>query len=70
MVRAEKRKFAEEQRQLHELKQSLFPNGDLQERVENFMPYYARFGREFLQIILDNSLTLEQEFTILELSAK
>jgi len=65
MVRAEKRKFAEEQKLVRELKQALFPNEDLQERVENFMPYYARWGQEFIRCIYENSLTLEQEFNVL-----
>jgi bacillithiol biosynthesis cysteine-adding enzyme BshC len=68
MIRAEKRKFGEEQKQLHELKEALFPNGDLQERVENFMPYYARWGRGFIQKIYECSLTLEQEFVVLTLN--
>jgi bacillithiol synthase len=65
MLRAEKRKFAEEQNQLRELKEALFPNGDLQERVENFMPYYARFGKEFLKNLYEHSLTIEQEFAVI-----
>ena len=65
MIRAEKRKFAEEQNQIRELKQALFPNGDLQERVENFMPYYAKCGSEFINAIYKHSLTLEQQFIIL-----
>jgi bacillithiol biosynthesis cysteine-adding enzyme BshC len=65
MIRAEKRKFAEEQHLIHELKQALFPNGDLQERVENFMPYYARWGSAFIQCIYENSLALEQQFAII-----
>jgi len=70
MVRAEKRKYAEEQNLVHELKQTLFPNGDLQERVENFLPYYSRSGRAFLKLIYDCSLTLEQEFVVIEYSAE
>jgi bacillithiol biosynthesis cysteine-adding enzyme BshC len=65
MIRAEKRKFAEEQHLIHELKQTLFPNGDLQERVENFMPYYARWGDKFINTIYQQSLTLEQQFIVL-----
>ena len=65
MIRAEKRKYAEEQNQIRELKQALFPNGDLQERVENFMPYYANCGREFINALYKHSLTLEQQFIIL-----
>ena len=65
MVRAEKRKYAEEQHTVHEMKNALFPNGDLQERVENFMPYFARWGKAFINCIYDHSLTLEQEFVVL-----
>jgi bacillithiol synthase len=65
MLRAEKRKFEAEQRHLRKIKSHLFPNNNLQERVENMMPFYAKWGRDFLNIIYKNSLTLEQEFTIL-----
>lgn len=65
MLRAEKRKFSDQQRQLHTLKSHLFPGNSLQERVENIAYYYARWGASFLQNIYDHSLTLEQEFTIL-----
>ncbi len=65
ILRAEKRKFGEEEKQLHDLKEALFPNGSLQERVNNFMPYYAKLGRKFLHCIYENSPTIEQEFVIL-----
>ncbi len=65
MLRAEKKKFDAQQQQLHKLKQQLFPQNNLQERVENFMLYYAKWGGGFLQIIYENSLSLEQEFVIL-----
>lgn len=66
MLRAEKKKFEAQQRQLHKLKEQLFPHNSLQERIENFMPFYAKWGSEFIRIIYDNSPTLEQEFIILE----
>ena len=66
MLRAEKKKFEAQQRQLHKLKEQLFPHNSLQERIENFMPFYAKWGAGFIRIIYDNSPTLEQEFIILE----
>ncbi len=66
MLRAEKRKFEEQSRQLAAVKKALFPNNGLQERVDNFMPYYAKWGRAFIQLIYDNSLTMEQRFVVLE----
>jgi bacillithiol biosynthesis cysteine-adding enzyme BshC len=65
LLRAEKRKFEIEARQLTAVKQALFPNNSLQERVENFLPYYARWGQQFIRTIYEHSLPLEQKFTLL-----
>jgi len=67
LLRAEKRKFADQQRQLQSLKTALFPGGGLQERVENFMPWYAAYGKEFIRKLYEQSLALEQEFVVLAL---
>ncbi len=66
MLRAEKKKFAAQQRQLHKLKMQLFPHDSLQERIENFMPFYAKWGKDFIKAVYKSSLGLEQEFVILE----
>ena len=66
MLRAEKRKYKDQLRQIHAIKQVLFPMNSLQERIENFMPYYAKWGSHFIDMIYDNSLTLEQEFFMLD----
>ena len=65
MLRAEKRKFIDQQRQIHSIKQKLFPQNGLQERIDNFTYYYAKWGRKFLQQLYQHSLALEQEFVIL-----
>lgn len=65
LLRAEKRKFDAQERQLAALKNALFPNNGLQERVENFMPFYAKWGRQFIQFIYDHSLTFEQQFVVI-----
>ena len=66
MLRAEKKNFEAQQRQLHKLRSQLFPHGSLQERIENFMPFYAKWGKDFINAVYENSLGLEQEFVILE----
>ncbi len=66
MLRAEKLKFETLHRQLHQLKSSLFPLNNLQERGENFMPYYAQYGAAFIQMLYQHSLLLEQKFAILK----
>jgi len=49
MLRAEKRKFADQQRQIHSIKEHLFPGNGLQERQENLSYYYAKWGKEFIK---------------------
>lgn len=66
LLRAEKRKYEAEERQIHVIKSALFPKDGLQERIENFMPYYAKWGMDFFTLLYNHSLTLEQEFVVLE----
>ncbi len=66
MLRAEKRKFEDTKNQLHKILDSLFPGGNLQERTENFMLFYTKFGSDFINEIYKNSVTLTQQFCVLE----
>lgn len=66
MLRAEKRKFSDRQQQIHTIKEHLFPGQGLQERKDNFSYYYAKWGKDFIKKLYDNSLTFEQEFVLLE----
>ena len=65
MLRAEKRKFADQQRQIHSIREKLFPQNGLQERYENLMYFYSKWGKEFIQQIYQHSLSLEQEFVVI-----
>ncbi len=67
MLRAEKRKFDIQRNQLSKLKGQLFPNASLQERVDNFMPYYARYGKNFINALYEHSPALDQAFIILSI---
>ncbi|MEO9022974.1 MAG: bacillithiol biosynthesis cysteine-adding enzyme BshC [Ginsengibacter sp.] len=64
MLRAEKRKFTNQKGQLNKIFSSLFPNEGLQERTENFMLFYSRWGDDFFKMLYENSLTLEQKFCV------
>ncbi|WP_153795974.1 bacillithiol biosynthesis cysteine-adding enzyme BshC [Foetidibacter luteolus] len=68
MLRAEKRKFGTEKERIEKIKAVLFPNNNLQERVENLAGFYAVYGEGLIDLLLENSLTLEQQFSILVLS--
>jgi len=65
LLKAEKRKFGDHRRQIHDIRAALFPTNGLQERIDNFMPWYAAKGKKFIEDLYDHSLTLEQEFVIL-----
>jgi bacillithiol biosynthesis cysteine-adding enzyme BshC len=66
ILRAEKKNHEEVRRKIHEIREALFPKEELQERIENFIPWYAEYGKSFIDQILHHSLTLEQEFVVLE----
>ena len=65
MLRAEKRKFTDQQGQIQKVKAHLFPGNGLQERHENISCYYAKYGPAILQLLYNESLSLEQEFVML-----
>jgi bacillithiol biosynthesis cysteine-adding enzyme BshC len=67
LLKAERSHFEAHQRQIRVIKNALFPGGSLQERVENFMPYYAAYGKELMERLYEYSKPLDQQFCILTL---
>lgn len=65
MLRAEKRKFTDQQRQIQTIKNQLFPGNGLQERHENIAYYYSKWGKDFIEQLYRHSLGLEQEFVVI-----
>lgn len=51
--------------QVTAMQESLFPKGGLQERVDNIFPYLAQFGLGILDTVLEESVGLEQQFSLL-----
>ena len=66
IYRAEKIKFEAQQRQIEKIKNLLYPDGTLQERIDNLLPWYSIYGKDFIDLLYKNSLGLEQEFCLLE----
>ena len=66
LLRAEKRNHTAAMHQIAKLKNQLFPNNNLQERIDNFLPYYAAWGPQFIDALYQHSYILEQEFVVLE----
>lgn len=65
MLRAEKRKYAVEMARIEKLHHLLFPNGALQERVENLMEYYPRYGHGFIDTLIANISPLKSEILVI-----
>ena len=65
MLKAEKRKQLIAIERIHHIKQTLFPENSLQERVENFAEWVGVYGWVWVEAVMQHSNTLEQGFTIL-----
>ena len=68
LLRAERRKYSDHQRTIRSIKEALFPKDSLQERVENFLPYYARWGKEFIKKIYAHSNPLQEGFVVINVA--
>lgn len=68
MIRAEKRKQHTSLARIHSIKSELFPDNNLQERVENFSKWVGESGWSWVEAILKNSNSVEASFTIIHTS--
>ncbi|NOT75568.1 MAG: bacillithiol biosynthesis cysteine-adding enzyme BshC [Cyclobacteriaceae bacterium] len=64
MLRAEKRLQSDKLRQLDSVKDSLFPNGSLQERSDNFLNFYQQ-DPSFIEKMLKNFDPFDYQFNVL-----
>lgn len=51
VMRAAKQKLETSISQIRKLREKFLPNGILQERYENFIPYYLKYGTEFIPML-------------------
>ncbi len=65
MVRAEKRKYEAETNKIKSLKNTLFPNNNLQERKDNFIPFYIRNGDTFFDILYQHLDVLDKRVKVI-----
>ncbi len=54
-------------RHLHELKQLIFPDGVLQERKENFLPYYLSTSGNLIDMLIKNTDPFSSDLLVFEL---
>lgn len=65
-LRAEKRRQAERTERITRFRSVCFPGEKLQERHDNFSSYYARYGRRWLEVLLEELDPLALQFSVLE----
>ncbi len=65
MVRAERRKQAVAIQRIHRIKKELFPQDNLQERVENFSKWVGQYDQSWIETIMEHSTGLESKFRII-----
>mgnify|MGYP003575426260 CR=1 FL=1 len=66
LLRAEKRNHAESLTQIENIRRKFFPGESLQERSENFGLLYVKFGKNFIDELVEHFKPLDFKFTILE----
>ncbi|MEP7170435.1 MAG: bacillithiol biosynthesis cysteine-adding enzyme BshC [Bacteroidota bacterium] len=54
LIRAEKKKQETSINQLKKSREKIFPENTFQERYENFIPYYLKYGDDFLTVLKNN----------------
>lgn len=64
LLRAEKRKNETSLEQIRKVKEKFFPKNGLQERYENFLAYYSRYGETFVETLKEHLDPLEKKFVV------
>ena len=65
LLRLAKQKNESSLDQINKIKQQLFPCNSLQERYDNFIPFYLKGGDNFIEILKENLNPLNPNFVIL-----
>ncbi len=66
LIKAEKRKHSGVLEQLEKIHAHIFPKGGLQERSENFGPYFSTYGPAFIDNLIENFHPLKGKFTLFQ----
>ena len=66
MVRAEKRKQSVDIQRIHRIKKELFPQDNLQERIEHFSKWVGQYDVSWIDTIMEHSTGLESKFRIIK----
>lgn len=65
LIRAEKSNHETALNAIKNIKEKLFPSNGLQERYDNFLAYYVRYGDDFVDSLIQHLDVLDKRFLIL-----
>ncbi|MEE2700434.1 MAG: bacillithiol biosynthesis cysteine-adding enzyme BshC [Bacteroidota bacterium] len=65
LIRMEKQKHENAMNAISKIKQQLFPENSLQERHDNFIPFYLKDGDNFIEILKKSLNPLDANFVVL-----
>ena len=66
LMKSLKQKNETELNQIEKIKTQLFPQNNLQERVDNFSSYYAKHGQQFIDDLIANFNVYNKQFLLIE----
>jgi bacillithiol biosynthesis cysteine-adding enzyme BshC len=66
LIKSEKTRNDQSMEQIEKLKEMLFPSGSLQERKENFSPFFATSGNAFFNQLLEVLDPFDMRFSLIE----
>lgn len=64
LVKSEKQRHETALNQIRALRDKFFPNNGLQERSDNFMSIYVKYGQEFFEVLKDNLDPMDKRFVV------
>ena len=67
IIKSKKNNYADSLKSISLIKNKLFPENKLQERHENFIPYYLKYGDNFIKKLKDELNPLDTNFVVLAL---
>ena len=67
LLKAQKRKYSEELKQIIDLQNELFPNKSLQERQANFSEFYLENGEDLIPLLIKQLKPLNTNFDIIHI---
>jgi bacillithiol synthase len=66
LIKTKKGQVDVQMQQLEKIVTSFTPENSLQERIENFLPYYIKYNSKFIELLIEKLNPMDKEFTIVE----